>query len=149
MKKTSDQLDLLIRITKQAWESLGFSSREGLFHWLFPSLSPCFLISFLSAFIVLFVCFCFYVYWVTIGFPGGSVVKNLPVKVQEIQVWSLGQEDPLEEEIAAHPSFLAWEVPWTEVPIAPWVARSRMRLSSWAVPTAPPPAEGKDCTGQT
>ena len=58
------------------------------------------------------------------------MVKNLPVKVQEIQVWSLGQEDPLEEEIAAHPSFLAWEVPWTEVPVAHGVARSLMRLSS-------------------
>ena len=30
-------------------------------------------------------------------FPGGSVVKSLPAK-QETQVWSLGQEDPLEKE---------------------------------------------------
>ena len=46
------------------------------------------------------------------GFPGGSVVKNLP-KVQETRVWSLGWEDPLGKEIATHPSILAWEIPWT------------------------------------
>ena len=40
------------------------------------------------------------------GFPGGSVVKNLPAK-QETQVQSLGQEDPLEVEMATHSSILA------------------------------------------
>ena len=35
-------------------------------------------------------------------------------EVQEIQVGSLGWEDPLEEEMAAHSSILAWEIPWTE-----------------------------------
>ena len=34
--------------------------------------------------------------------------------MQETQVRSLGQEDPLEEELTTHPSVLAWEVPWTE-----------------------------------
>ena len=34
--------------------------------------------------------------------------------MQETQVWSLGQEDSLEEEMAAHSSILAWEIPWTE-----------------------------------
>ena len=48
-----------------------------------------------------------------LGFPGGSVVKNLPAK-QEMQVWSLGQEDPLQKEMATHPSILAWEIPWSE-----------------------------------
>ena len=47
--------------------------------------------------------------------PGGSVVKNLHA-MQETRVWSLGQEDPLEKEIAMHPSILAWEIPWTEEP---------------------------------
>ena len=42
----------------------------------------------------------------TWGFPGGSVVKNLPV-VQETLVQTLGQEDPLEEEIASHSSIHA------------------------------------------
>ena len=35
---------------------------------------------------------------------------------QETWVWSLGQEDPLEEEMATHSSILAWEIPWTEEP---------------------------------
>ena len=36
--------------------------------------------------------------------------------MQELRVWSLGQEDPLEEEMATHSSILAWEIPWTEEP---------------------------------
>ena len=34
--------------------------------------------------------------------------------MQEIWVWPLSQEDPLEEEMATHSSILAWEIPWTE-----------------------------------
>ena len=34
--------------------------------------------------------------------------------MQETQVQSLGQEDPLEEETETHSSMLAWEIPWTE-----------------------------------
>ena len=50
------------------------------------------------------------------GFPNGSVVKNPPA-MQETQVWSLGQEDPLEEEeMATHSSILAWKIPRTEEP---------------------------------
>ena len=37
-------------------------------------------------------------------------------EVQETQVWSLGQEDPLEKEMATHSSILAWEILWTEEP---------------------------------
>ena len=48
-------------------------------------------------------------------FLTGSVVKNLPA-MQETRVLSLGQEDPLEKEIATHSSFLAWEIPRTEKP---------------------------------
>ena len=47
-----------------------------------------------------------------LGFPDGSV-KNLPA-VWEIQVRSLGQEDPLEKEMANHSSILARKIPWTE-----------------------------------
>ena len=43
------------------------------------------------------------------------MVKNLPA-MQETQVQSLGQEDPLEEEMATHSSILAWRIPWTEKP---------------------------------
>ena len=49
------------------------------------------------------------------GFPGGSVVKNLPA-VQETQVQPLGKEDPLDEEMATHSSILARIIPWTEEP---------------------------------
>ena len=36
--------------------------------------------------------------------------------MQEIRVWSLGWEDPLEKEMATHSSILAWRIPWTEEP---------------------------------
>ena len=36
--------------------------------------------------------------------------------MQEMQVPSLGQEDPLEEEMATHSNILAWAIPWTEEP---------------------------------
>ena len=41
------------------------------------------------------------------------MVKNLPA-LQETQVQSLGQEDPLEKEMATHSSNLAWRIIWTE-----------------------------------
>ena len=44
-----------------------------------------------------------------------QMVKNQPPK-QETQVRSLGQEDPLGEEMATHSSVLAREIPWTEEP---------------------------------
>ena len=44
--------------------------------------------------------------------------KNLPavLKTQEMQVRSLGQEDPLEKSMATHSSISAWEILWTEEP---------------------------------
>ena len=36
--------------------------------------------------------------------------------MQEMWVWSLGWEDPLEKEMATHSSILAWKMPWTEEP---------------------------------
>ena len=50
------------------------------------------------------------------------MVKNLPA-MQEMQVRSLGQEDPLEKEMATHSSILAWEIPWTEEPGELWSTR--------------------------
>ena len=43
------------------------------------------------------------------------MIKNLPAQ-QEMCILSLGQEDPLEKEMATHSSILAWEIPWTEEP---------------------------------
>ena len=48
-----------------------------------------------------------------LGFPGGSVEKNSSAK-QKTQVQFLGQEDPLEEEMAIHSCILVWEIPQTE-----------------------------------
>ena len=47
------------------------------------------------------------------GLLGGSAEKNLPAmqETQETQVWSLGQEDPLEEGMATHSNILAWKIP--------------------------------------
>ena len=44
-----------------------------------------------------------------------QMVKNLPA-LQETQVQSLGQEDPLEKGMATRSSSLAWRIPWTEEP---------------------------------
>ena len=52
---------------------------------------------------------------VILGLPWGlNGRESLPI--QETWVQSLGQEDPWEEEMAAHSSILAWEIPWTEEP---------------------------------
>ena len=57
-------------------------------------------------------------YW-TKSSPGASLVaqmvKHLP-EMQETRVQSLGQEDPLEEEMATPSSTLAWKIPWMEEP---------------------------------
>ena len=53
-----------------------------------------------------------------------QMVKNLPA-VQETQVRSLSQEDPLEEEMATHSSITAWEIPRTEAPGGPQSMRSQ------------------------
>ena len=67
----------------------------------------------------LFVLFLFF----TIRYVLGSslvaqMVKHLSA-MQETWVRSLGQEDPLEKEMAAHSSTLAWRIPWTEEPGRP------------------------------
>ena len=52
------------------------------------------------------------------SFPGGSVVKNPPYNAGDARDtgWSLGQEDPLEEDMATHSSIPAWRIPWKEEP---------------------------------
>ena len=51
-----------------------------------------------------------------------QTVKHLPT-MWETQVLSLGQEDPLEKEMATHSSILAWKISWTE--------RSLLGYSPW------------------
>ena len=55
-----------------------------------------------------------------------QMVKNLP-PIQETQVRSLGQEDPLEKGISTHSSILAWTITWTEEP----GGLQSMELQSW------------------
>ena len=52
------------------------------------------------------------------------MVKNLPA-MQETQVQSLGQEDPMEKEMATHSSILAWKILWTEEPGGLWLMGSQ------------------------
>ena len=56
------------------------------------------------------------------------MVKSLPAmqELQETQVRSLGQEAPLEEEVATHSSILAWRIPWTEEPGGLWSIGSQV-----------------------
>ena len=56
---------------------------------------------------------------VYMGLSGGASGKEPACqcrRLSEMQVQSLGQEDPLKEEMATHSSILAWRVPWTEEP---------------------------------
>ena len=56
-----------------------------------------------------------------------QMVKNLPA-LQESQVWSLGQEDLLEKEMATHSSIIAWRIPWIEEPGGlPFMGLQRVR----------------------
>ena len=57
-----------------------------------------------------------------------QAVKNVPAK-QEMQVWSLGREDPLEKEMATHSRILAWEIQWTKEPGG--LLRSMGSQKSW------------------
>ena len=58
-------------------------------------------------------------------------VKSL-APMQETQVLSLGQEDPLEKEMATHSSILAWRIPWTEEPGEPQSMGSQRVRHDWA-----------------
>ena len=56
------------------------------------------------------------------------MVKNLPA-MQETQVQSQGQEDPLEKGMTNHSNILAWRIPWTEDSTVHWVTKSQTGLS--------------------
>ena len=63
------------------------------------------------------------------------MVKNPPAK-QEMEVWSLSQEDPLKVEMATHSSIFAWETPWTEEPDglqSMGLQKNKLSVGSWNV----------------
>ena len=60
-----------------------------------------------------------------------QTVKHLPA-MPETQVRSLGQENPLEKEMATYSSILAWEMPWTEEPGGPQSMESQRVRHDWA-----------------
>ena len=64
-----------------------------------------------------------------------SVKNHLPM--QETWVWSLGQEDPLEKEMANHSSILAWKIPWTEEPGGQQSVGSQRVRHDWATKLSP------------
>ena len=45
-----------------------------------------------------------------------ALADGIHLPMQEMWVWSLGREAPLEKEMSTHSSILAWEIPWTEKP---------------------------------
>ena len=68
------------------------------------------------------------------SFPGGLVVKNLPVMQEPQETWvqSLGGEDPLEEEMENYSSILAWRIPWTEKTARLQSMRSQRVRHDWS-----------------
>ena len=52
---------------------------------------------------------------INIGLSGGSVVKN-PSAKQEVRIWPLGREDPLEKEMATYSNILDWKILLIEEP---------------------------------
>ena len=60
---------------------------------------------------------------------------NNPPPMQKTQVWSLGQEDPLEKKVATHSSILAWEISQTETPGGPQSMGLKIVRHDWATNT--------------
>ena len=57
-----------------------------------------------------------YVNIICMGLPDSSDGKKFACKMQETQIWSLAQEDPLEEGMGTLSIILAWRIPWTQKP---------------------------------
>ena len=67
------------------------------------------------------------------GFPGGSDGKESACNERDPGSVSLGQEDPLEKEMATHSSIVTWRIPWAEEPgrlQVHGIAKSRTPLSN-------------------
>ena len=87
-----------------SWQILAFA----LLHSVLQGKSACYSRCFLTSY------FC-----IPVPYNGASLVVQTvkrPPAMQETQVRSLGQEDPLEKGVATHSSTLAWKIPWMENP---------------------------------
>ena len=85
------------------------------------------------------------IYSLLFSFLAAQMVKS-PLAMQETQVWSLGQEDPLEKGVAAHSSILSWRIPWTEEPgVAKSMGSQRVR-HDWGTNTSSPQTEASSQT---
>ena len=85
-------------------------------------------------------------YSLSYGFsPLAQMVKNLPA-IQKTWVWSLGQRDPLEKEMATYSSILAWRIPWSEEPGGLQLMGSQRAGHDWVTNTSPPPPPPHTCT---
>ena len=80
-------------------------------------------------------CFAFYMV-IHRASLGATTVKNPPI-MQKTQFRSLGQEDPLEKEMATHSSILAWRIPRTEKPDGPQSMGSQTFRHNWATHFSP------------
>ena len=77
-------------------------------------------------------------------FPGGAGGKELACqcrRLKETQVQSLGQEDPLEEDMATHSGVLAWRIPWGEAwwttvhrVAQSWTQLKQLSTYNWPIP---------------
>ena len=86
---------------------------------------------------------------VDMGFPGGTVLKNLPAKAGDTgSSSSLGQEDPLEKVTATHSSILAWRIPWIEEPGGLQSMGSQRVGHGWATNTLTFSLTHRKCIGK-
>ena len=65
-------------------------------------------------------------------FPGGAEGKVSACNAGDLGFWPLGQEDPLEKEMATHFSILAWRIPWTDKPGGLQSMQSQKIRNDWA-----------------
>ena len=88
--------EIKIGVTKQTYNNTSFTFIKDLYFFMWE-IKRRYLISLRWAYLV------------------AQMVKHLPA-MRETWVQSLGQEDPLEKEMATHSSILAWKIPWMEEP---------------------------------
>ena len=64
----------------------------------------------------IFIVYIYFILWYNLGASLVAQTVKCLSAMQETRVLSLGWEDPLEKEMAAHSSILAWKIPWTAEP---------------------------------